>query len=101
MKPDKTNKDFCPSCNQRWEDCDCDEYFPMSLILELDDELTMKSKPMNPGDIVEIFTGEHSEGKAELVKLLNSYPDAEYWIVRFPDGWTGPRLIKKQPNGQY
>jgi len=50
---------------------------------------------MKPGDTVEIFIGEHSEGKAELVKLLNSYPEAEYWLVRFPDGWTGPRLIKK------
>ena len=99
MKPDKTNKDFCPSCNQRWEDCDCDEYFPMSLILELDDELTMKSKPMNPGDIVEIFTSplnkELREGEAVLISLISKHEDSEYWLVRFPDGWTEPRLIKK------
>jgi len=40
MKPDKTNKDFCPARHKRWAECDCDELFPMSLILEIDDELT-------------------------------------------------------------
>jgi len=54
---------------------------------------------MKPGDIVEIFTDpmnqRHSEGEAELVELLNIFYDAEYWLVKFPDDWVRPRLIKK------
>ena len=54
---------------------------------------------MKEGDIVEIFTSpmkrEHSERMATLVCLISKHEDSEYWLVRFPDGWTGPRLIKK------
>jgi len=54
---------------------------------------------MKECDIVEIFTSplnkELREGEAVLISLISKHEDSEYWLVRFPDGWTGPRLIKK------
>ena len=50
---------------------------------------------MKPGDIVEIFTGDIHEGPAELIKLIEDYGNAEYWLVKFPDDYVRPRLIMK------
>ena len=39
----RTNKDYCPVCNELWEDCLCDEFYPEPKQLkknqDLDDEL--------------------------------------------------------------
>ena len=40
MKPNepRSNQHYCPECNERWEDCDCEQLYPMESLLNQDDQ---------------------------------------------------------------
>ena len=39
----KSNKDYCPECSEHWEDCDCEQLYPESELIRLDDEAIMSA----------------------------------------------------------
>ncbi len=40
MKPNepRSNRDYCPECNERWADCPCEQLYPMESLLNQDDQ---------------------------------------------------------------
>ena len=39
MKPNepRSNRDYCPECNERWADCLCEQLYPEDSLIEQDD----------------------------------------------------------------
>ena len=40
MKPNepRSNRDYCPECQNEWDLCNCDELYPMDSLLNQDDQ---------------------------------------------------------------
>jgi len=34
----RTNKDFCPTCNEEWKDCTCEDIYPEQSLIDQDDQ---------------------------------------------------------------
>ena len=34
----RSNRDYCPECNERWEDCPCENIYPEDSLINQDDQ---------------------------------------------------------------